>query len=41
VLGGIISPLDGVGPNELNIENLVMRIQKEEVEVVSGENLMN
>ena len=32
VLGGIISPLDGVGPNELNIESLVMRIQKEEVE---------
>ena len=32
VLGGVISPLDGVGPNELNIESLVFRIQKEETE---------
>ena len=32
VLGGIISPLDGVGPNDLNIESLVMRIQNEQVE---------
>src|SRR6185312_5526476 len=29
VLGGIISPLDGVGPDQLNIELLVNRIQKE------------
>jgi recombination protein RecR len=29
VLGGVISPLDGVGPNQLNIETLVHRIQKE------------
>ncbi|MBG0809280.1 recombination protein RecR [Methylosinus sp. H3A] len=26
VLGGVLSPLDGVGPNELNIANLVQRI---------------
>ncbi|HEY4206971.1 MAG TPA: recombination mediator RecR, partial [Puia sp.] len=30
VLGGIISPLDGVGPDQLNIESLVSRVQKEE-----------
>src|SRR5579859_3381586 len=29
VLGGIISPLDGVGPDQLNIEGLVNRVQKE------------
>ncbi len=32
VLGGVISPLDGVGPNQLNIESLVYRVQKEETE---------
>ena len=26
VLGGIISPLDGIGPNELNIDSLVKRL---------------
>jgi recombination protein RecR len=30
VLGGVISPLDGVGPNQLNIETLVNRVHKEE-----------
>ncbi len=29
VLGGIISPLDGVGPEQLNIETLVGRVRKE------------
>jgi recombination protein RecR len=29
VLGGIISPLDGIGPDQLNIEPLVARIRKE------------
>jgi recombination protein RecR len=29
VLGGIISPLDGVGPDQLNIEPLIGRVQKE------------
>src|SRR5919199_4714837 len=29
VLGGVISPLDGIGPNQLNIETLVHRVQKE------------
>jgi recombination protein RecR len=30
VLGGVISPLDGVGPEQLNIESLVSRVQKEQ-----------
>jgi recombination protein RecR len=34
VLGGIISPLDGVGPDQLHIETLVQRIQKGGVEEV-------
>ncbi len=29
VLGGIISPLDGIGPDQLNIEPLIARIRKE------------
>src|SRR4029077_5188747 len=29
VLGGIISPLDGIGPDQLNIDALVTRVQKE------------
>lgn len=29
VLGGIISPLDGIGPSQLNIESLIARVQKE------------
>jgi recombination protein RecR len=29
VLGGVISPLDGIGPDQLQIESLVNRIQKE------------
>jgi len=29
VLGGVISPLDGIGPNQLNIETLTHRVQKE------------
>ena len=29
VLGGIISPMDGIGPNDLNISSLVDRAQQE------------
>ncbi|HLR37059.1 MAG TPA: recombination mediator RecR [Chitinophagaceae bacterium] len=29
VLGGIISPLDGVGPEELNIDGLIQRVKEE------------
>jgi recombination protein RecR len=32
VLGGIISPLDGVGPDQLEIDSLVKRVNKEETE---------
>jgi recombination protein RecR len=32
VLGGVISPLDGIGPDQLNIETLLNRIQKEHTE---------
>ncbi|MBS1626509.1 MAG: recombination protein RecR [Bacteroidetes bacterium] len=32
VLNGIISPLDGIGPEQLNIETLVGRIEKEQTE---------
>lgn len=34
VLGGIISPLDGIGPDQLNIESLVHRVQKESTEEI-------
>lgn len=34
VLGGIISPLDGVGPDQLNIESLINRVQKERAEEI-------
>ena len=32
VLNGVISPLDGIGPDQLNIESLVHRIGKEKTE---------
>jgi recombination protein RecR len=31
VLGGIISPLDGVGPDQLNIQSLISRVNKESI----------
>ncbi|MEY3432906.1 MAG: recombination protein RecR [Bacteroidota bacterium] len=31
VLGGVISPLDGVGPDQLQIESLVTRVQKDSI----------
>lgn len=34
VLGGIISPLDGIGPAQLTIDALVNRISKEEIEEI-------
>jgi recombination protein RecR len=34
VLGGIISPLDGVGPDQLNIESLITRVQKEKTQEI-------
>jgi recombination protein RecR len=32
VLGGVISPLDGIGPDQLNIESLIARVEKENIE---------
>lgn len=32
ILGGVISPLDGIGPDQLNIEALLHRIEKEKIE---------
>tara|TARA_B100000579_G_scaffold367544_1_gene327947 strand:+ start:3760 stop:4374 length:615 start_codon:yes stop_codon:yes gene_type:complete len=34
VLGGLISPIDGIGPNELNIDSLVEKIKKGNVEEI-------
>jgi recombination protein RecR len=34
VLGGIISPLDGVGPEQLTIDALINRIKTEEIEEI-------
>ena len=32
ILGGVISPLDGIGPDQLNIESLIQRIKKDQTE---------
>lgn len=32
VLGGLIAPLDGIGPDQLNIQQLVERVRNEKVE---------
>ncbi len=34
ILGGVISPIDGIGPDQLNIDSLIERIQKEEIEEI-------
>ena len=34
VLGGVISPMDGVGPSDLEIDSLVARIQPEAIREV-------
>ena len=34
VLGGHISPMDGVGPNDLNIETLIHRVKENEIKEV-------
>lgn len=34
VLGGVISPMDGVGPSDLEIDSLVARIEPEEIKEV-------
>lgn len=34
VLGGVISPIDGIGPSDLNIENLVDRVRMEDAQEI-------
>lgn len=34
VLGGIISPIDGIGPDQLNIHSLVERVQQQSIEEI-------
>ncbi len=34
VLGGVISPIDGIGPNDLTIESLVQRVHDEPIDEV-------
>ena len=34
VLGGLISPIDGIGPNDLQIDSLVQRVSENEVKEV-------
>jgi len=34
VLGGLISPIDGIGPGELNIDSLCARVAKDEVKEI-------
>lgn len=34
ILGGIISPMDGIGPNELTIESLINRVKSGEISEV-------
>jgi recombination protein RecR len=34
ILGGIISPLEGIGPSALNIDSLINRVANEEVEEI-------
>ncbi|MCC8174777.1 MAG: recombination mediator RecR [Odoribacter sp.] len=34
VLGGIISPMDGIGPSDLNIESLIQRVHTPEVKEI-------
>lgn len=34
VLGGLISPMDGIGPNDLNITSLIERIENENIKEI-------
>ena len=34
ILGGIISPIEGIGPNDLNIQSLVERVNSGEVKEI-------
>jgi len=34
VLGGLISPIDGIGPDQLNIEDLIARVEKHNIKEI-------
>ena len=34
ILGGLISPMEGIGPEKLNIQSLIDRVEKEEVQEI-------
>lgn len=34
VLGGLLSPLEGIGPEQLSVEKLCLRVQKKSVEII-------
>ena len=34
VLGGVISPMDGIGPNDLNIDPLIQKAQNQQIKEV-------
>ena len=34
VLGGLISPMEGIGPEQLNISPLIQRVNKEEIQEI-------
>jgi DNA replication and repair protein RecR len=34
VIGGVISPMDGIGPEQLNIQQLVRRVSQQKIEEV-------
>lgn len=34
VLGGVISPMDGIGPEQLHIDSLVRRVTKEQIQEI-------
>lgn len=34
VLGGVIAPIEGIGPGDLNIESLVLRVEEREIKEV-------
>ena len=34
VLGGIINPMEGIGPNDINIQHLIERINKEDIKEI-------
>ena len=34
VLGGLISPLDGIGPNDINLANMISRIHSEKIKEI-------